>query len=324
MAQKIKLTIAIGDNSHVAALKEGRIKPEGIDLEFVNVVPQIAAFRRMVRGHEFDICELAPTTYFIARALGAPFVALPIFLMRHFHHNGILIREDAGIERPKDLEGKRMGVRAYSVTTGVWVRGLLQDEFGVDHSKITWVVDDEEHVRELVLPPNVVHTREGESLSEMMASGAIQAGLAGNAGVGRAGSPTGGTWKQVEANYPELFPNAHEMETEWYRRTGIYPIHGTIVVKDKVLAEHPWVARALFDAFTEAKREWLPKLHSGEAASAKDKWYREQSRIVGEDPLPYGMKLNMPTIKALQNTAHKQGLTPELLPIERAFEDPEG
>ena len=165
MANKVRLTIAIGDNSHVEALKSGRIKPEGIDLEFINVVPQIAAFRRMVRRHEFDICELAPTTYLIARALGAPFVALPIFLMRHFHHNGILIRPDSGIEQPKDLEGKKMGVRAYSVTTGVWVRGLLQDEYDVDHSKITWVVDDEEHVQELVLPKNVEHVEEGRSLS---------------------------------------------------------------------------------------------------------------------------------------------------------------
>jgi 4,5-dihydroxyphthalate decarboxylase len=324
MASNVKLTIAIGDNSHVEALKSGRIKPEGIDLEFINVVPQIGAFRRMVRQHEFDICELAPTTYLIARALGAPFVALPIFLMRHFHHNGILVRPDAGIEKPKDLEGKRMGVRAYSVTTGVWVRGLLQDEYDVDHSKITWVVDDEEHVQELVLPKNVEHVREGQSLSDLMASGDIQAGLAGNAGVGRAGSPSSGTWKQVKADYPELFPNAHELEIEWYNRTNIYPIHGTIVVKDKVLEEHPWVARSLFDAFMEAKREWLPKLHSGEADSAKDKKYREQALIVGEDPLPYGMALNMPTIKALQHTAHKQGLTPELLPIERAFVDPEG
>jgi 4,5-dihydroxyphthalate decarboxylase len=320
----VKLTIAIGDNSHVAALKDGTVKPEGIDLEFINVVPQIGAFRRMVRNHEFDICELAPTTYLIARALGAPFVALPIFLMRHFHHNGILIRPDAGITTPKDLEGKKMGVRAYSVTTGVWTRGLLQEEYGVDHSKITWVVDDEEHVRELKLPANVVHASGGKSLADMMESGELQAGLAGNAGVGRAGSPTSGTWKQVEADYPELFPNAHELETEWYGRTGIYPMHGTIVVKDKVLAEHPWVARSLFDAFMEAKRLWLPKLHAGEANSAKDKKYREQALIVGEDPLPYGMKLNMPTIKALQVTAHKQGLTPELLPIEKAFVDPEG
>lgn len=323
MADKVCLTIAIGDNSHVEALKTGRIKPEGIDLEFINVVPQIAAFRRMVRHHEFDICELAPTTYLIARALGAPFVALPIFLMRHFHHNGILIRPDAGIEKPRDLEGKKMGVRAYSVTTGVWTRGLLQDEYDVDHSKITWVVDDEEHVQELVLPKNVEHVEEGRSLSELMASGEIQAGLAGNAGVGRAGSPTAGTWKQVKADYPELFPNAHELEAEWYTRTNIYPMHGTIVVKDKILEEHPWVARSLFDAFVEAKREWLPKLHAGEANSAKDKRYREQVKIVGEDPLPYGMALNMETIKALQHTAHKQGLTPELLPLERAFVDPE-
>ena len=122
----------------------------------------------------------------------------------------------------------------------------------------------------------------GDLAAEATASGNIQAGLAGNAGVGRAGSPSAGTWKQVKADYPELFPNAHELEIEWYNRTGIYPIHGTIVVKDKVLEEHPWVARSLYDAFMEAKREWLPKLHSGIADSAKDKKYREQAKIVGK------------------------------------------
>src|SRR5579864_8370023 len=143
----------------------------------------------MVRQLEFDVCELAPTTYIIARAYGLPIRALPIFLMRSFHHAGLLVRPGAGIEAPKHLEGKKVGVRAYSVTTGVWARAILSDEFGVDCSKVTWVVDDEEHVTQLRLPPNVSHAADGQSLAEMMANGELAAGFQGNAGIGRSGSP---------------------------------------------------------------------------------------------------------------------------------------
>src|SRR5215212_8985887 len=151
----------------------------------------------MVRNVEFDVCELAPTTYIIARAFGAPFVALPIFVMRRFHHGGLLVRSDADIQNPKDLEGKKVGVRAYSVTTGVWTRGILVDEYGLDSSRVTWVVDDEEHVEQLRLPPNVVHVAEGKSLAGMMAAGEIQAGFAANAGIGREGPPQAG-WQAKE------------------------------------------------------------------------------------------------------------------------------
>src|SRR5689334_17822942 len=240
----------------------------------------------MVRQVEFDVCDIAPTTYVIARAFGGPFTALPVFVMRRFHHGGLLVRQDAGVKHPKDLEGCKVGVRAYSVTTGVWVRGILMDEYGVDSSKITWVVDDEEHVTQLKLPDNVVHAPEGRSLADMMADGELAAGLEGNAGIGRSGSPSGAGWQVRDANYPELFPNAEELEAAWYRRTGIYPIHGTIVVKDEILKQHPWVARSLFDAFSAAKSQWLRKLHAGEADSPSDRKYRKLSKIVGNDPLP--------------------------------------
>ncbi|CAN0437120.1 unnamed protein product, partial [Phaeothamnion confervicola] len=221
----VSLSFAVADHAQTQGIRSGRIPIEGIDATFVKVEPQIAAYRRMVRNVEFDVCELAPTTYIMARALGAPFVALPIFVARGFHHGGLLVRPDAGIRTPKDLEGKKVGVRAYSVTTGVWTRGILIDEYGLDSSKVTWVVDDEEHVTALELPANVVHAPAGTSLVEMMAKGEIGAGFAGNAGLGRAGKPTAG-WdaKKIEAaTYPDLFPNAKELEAAWYKRTGIYP-----------------------------------------------------------------------------------------------------
>lgn len=321
MPEKVRLTVAVADYPHTAAVRNGSIPIEGVDAEIITVKPQIAAFRRMVRQVEFDVCELAPTTYIIARAYGAPFVALPIFVLRRFHHSGLLVRPDAGIKTPKDLEGHKVGVRAYSVTTGAWTRCILMEEFGLDSSKVTWVVDDEEHVTQLKLPSNVIHAPEGSSLADMMAKGELVAGFHGNAGVGRTGAPTGG-WQTVEAHYPDLFPNAAELEAEWFHRTGIYPMHGTIVVKDSVLAEHPWVAKSLYDAFSKAKDEWLAQLDDNAPANDSDKKYVALRKIVGADPLPYGMEANLPTIRALEETAFKQGLTPRRMSMEELFVDP--
>jgi 4,5-dihydroxyphthalate decarboxylase len=321
LAEKLKLDFAIAEHPHVAAVLSGEIPIEGVEPNFIKVKPQIGAFRRMVRNVEFDVCELAPTTYIIARAYGAPFVALPIFVTRRFHHSGLLVRPDSGIKVPKDLEGKKVGVRAYSVTTGVWTRAVFIDEYGLDSSKVTWVVDDEEHVTQMKLPPNVVHAT--RPLADMMADGELQAGFAANAGIGRSGDPTTGGWKEVEADYPDLFPNPEPIEAAWYEKTKIYPMHGTIVVKDEVLKTHPWVVKSLFDAFLKAKEQWLAKLHSGEANTGADKKYRALTKIVGPDPLPYGMAANLPTIKALEDTAFKQKLTPRHMSIDELFVDPE-
>jgi 4,5-dihydroxyphthalate decarboxylase len=318
----VRLSMAIAEHPHTSAIRSGAIPVAGVDPEIITVKPQIGAFRRMVRDLEFDVCELAPTTYIIARAYGAPFIALPLFVVRRFHHSGLLVRPDAGIKTPKDLEGKQVGVRAYSVTTGVWTRQVLIDEFGVDNDKITWVVDDEEHVQALKLPSNVIHCPEGSSLAEMIAKNEIQAGFDAAAGIGRTGAPTGG-WQEVEANYPDLFPNAEELEAEYFARTGIYPMHGTIVIKEDVLKANPWVARSIYDAFVTAKEEWLAKLDAGEATDAVSKRYDGLRKIVGHDPMPYGIEANRATIEALEQTAFKQGLTPRRMSMEELFVDPE-
>ena len=325
MANQPRLKIAIATYGHTRALKSGDVKIRGVDAEFVEVNPIIGAFRRMVRDVEFDVCEMAPTTYLIARALGAPFVALPIVVMRRFHHGGFVVRPDSGIKVPKDLEGRKVGVRAYSVTTGVWTRGIFVNEYGLDSSKVTWVVDDEEHVTQIKLPPNVVHALPGKSLVDMMAAGEIQAAFTGNAGIGRAGSPTG-DWKASAAPsadvYPELIENAEEVEAQWFKRTGIYPIHGTVVVRSEVLWKHPFVARALYDAFVEAKKPYIAHLQGQAGDSADDKKYRGLMPLVG-DPLPYGMKANLTSIEAMLTYGLQQNLIPKRMSLEEAFVDPE-
>ncbi len=323
MAAALRLKIAIATYGHTAALKDGRAPIEGADPEFVEISPVIQAFRRMVRDLEFDVCEMAPATYMIARAAGAPFKALPVFIMRRFHHGGIVCREDSGIGKPKDLEGKKVGVRAYSVSTGIWTRGILADEYGLDNSEVTWVVDDEEHVAALKLPPNVMRAPPGRSLVAMMAAGELQAAFTGPAGIGRSGAPTAGWEAAAPArNYRELLEDAPRLEEEWFRRTKIYPVHGLIMVKDRLLAEHPWLAGSLFGAFAKAKSFYLERLAAGDIQTDADRSYVELSKLVG-DPLPYGLKANLRAIEALIRYSFRQGLLPEQYPPAEMFVDPQ-
>jgi 4,5-dihydroxyphthalate decarboxylase len=160
------------------ALKDGTVKPKTAELEFVEVDPLIDAFRRMVRGLEFDVCEMALTTYITARAHGKKMTGLPIFLMRQFHHGAILVNAKAGIAAPKDLEGKRVGVnRGYTVTTGLWARTILANQYGVDLDKITWILSGDEHVAEFKPPANVVPMEKGRKMADLVASGELPAAI---------------------------------------------------------------------------------------------------------------------------------------------------
>lgn len=325
------LQIAIATYGHTAALKQGEVPIDGVKAEFLEIKPIIGAFRRMVRDVEFDVCEMAPATYMIARAAGAPFKALPIFIFRRFHHGGLVHQGDGRIREPRDLEGQRVGVRAYSVTTGIWTRGILADDYGVDNSRITWVTDDEEHVASLRLPPNVEKAPAGRSLVQQYGDGTLAAAFTGNAGLGRAGAPVEG-WQAGRAGGAteatatpatcELFPDASEREAQWFSRTGIYPIHGLIVVKDSLLAERPEVARALFDAFTTSKARYLAQLEAGTSDWDTDAHYRAMAGVVG-DPLPYGIAVNRPSIEAMLRHCHQQGLLPRRYAVEDMFVDPE-
>jgi 4,5-dihydroxyphthalate decarboxylase len=318
----LTLTTALRTHGHTAALKTGEVPIQGVTLSYVEVEPQILAFRKMVREVAFDVCEIAPTTYIIAKAYGAPFTAIPIFFERRFHHAGLLVRDDAGIRHPKDLEGKKVGVRAYSVTTGVWTRGILVNEFGLDSSQVTWVVDDEEHVTQFKLPPNVQHVPEGKSLASMMAAGEIQAGFAANAGIGREGPPKAG-WQAKErketSSYRELFSDPDALGAEWFRRTGIYPMHSTLVIKDEILKANPWLPRAMFDAFQESKLRYVNRLRNGESVGKNAPRYHKLMKVVGDDPLPYGLAINRRSVETLILYAFQQKLIPRMLTVDELF-----
>jgi 4,5-dihydroxyphthalate decarboxylase len=323
-AASLTLSAALRSYGFTVPVKDGRVPVAGVNFDFVDVQPQIAAYRRMVRGLEFDLCEMAPTTYIIARGHGVRMVALPVFFGRRFHHSGLVVRPDAGITVPSDLEGKRVGVRAYSVTTGVWMRGILQNEYGVDLSKVTWVVDDEEHVRELILPPNVEHVPAGKSLASMIEAGEIDAGFTANAGIGRVGKPTEG-WTAASplasTDLHELIPDAKTAEAAWFARTGILPAHGVLCLREDLVVEHPWLARALYDAFTTAKAMYLEKLDAGHVEDKADQDALKLRALVGPDHIPYGLAQNRSTIEALSLYAFQQGLIPRLMTPEELFID---
>jgi 4,5-dihydroxyphthalate decarboxylase len=164
-----------GNNS---ALKDGTVKPEGFDLDFEEVPVLVHAFRRMVRGLEFDVCEMALTTYLCAKEHGVKFTGIPIFLVRAFHHGAILHNINRPINDPRELEGKRVGVnRGYTVTTGVWARSVLQSEYGVDLNKVTWVLSGDEHVQAYQPPSNVVPIEEGKDIEQMLLDGELCAAI---------------------------------------------------------------------------------------------------------------------------------------------------
>ena len=288
------------------ALKEGSVRAKTFEFDFVEVDPLIAAFRRMVRGNEFDICEMAITTYICARAHGKPMTAVPIFLVRAFHHGAILVNSKASIAKPKDLEGKRVGVnRGYTVTTGVWARGVLQDEHGVDLSKITWLLSGDEHVAEYKPPSNVVPIEKGKDMGQMLASGELVAAIG------------------VEIEHPDvkpLIPNALDAGLAALRRTGHYPINHTVVIKDELIAKYPDLPADVFNAFAESKRVYLERLKGGkiDKPTGVDRVHQRVMEITG-DPLPYGIAPNRKVIEELVGHASKQGIVTKPVTVEELF-----
>jgi 4,5-dihydroxyphthalate decarboxylase len=299
-----KLSVALGTYPHTQALKDGSVTPKGFELEFVEIDgPIIGAFRRMVRQLEFDVSEMAITTYLSAKAYGKPFTAIPIFPVREFPHRALAVNTEAGITDPKDLEGKRVGVRAYTVTTGVWARGVLSDQYGVDLDKVTWVIADEEHVQEFVLPGNV-ESIPGADLGAMVSSGELVAGI--------------GVTRPDTANVAPLIADRAAKEKEWVAK-GIYPINHTVVIRDSVLAENPDAASALYAALVAAKEPFLARLAAGGELPEEDKALAARRELVGPDPVPYGIEANRATLEAIVGFARAQHILSKDLAVEEMF-----
>ena len=304
---ELKLKTVTRTQGNNQALKDGSVRPRGFTFDFEEVNPLIDAFRRMVRGLEFDVCEMALTTYLCARAHGKRMTALPVFLVRAFHHGAILINAKAGIRSPKALEGRRVGVnRGYTVTTGLWARSILQHQYGVDLKKITWVLSGDEHVAEYRPPANVVPMEKGKKMADLLASGELPAAIG------------------VEIEHPDvkpLIPNAKEAGFEALRRTGHYPINHTVVVRDELLAAHSDLAPEIFAAFAEAKRLYVERLTGAkiEKPTPVDEAHRRVMEITGRDPLPYGIAPNRGMLEEVIQAALEQGIITRPVTPEELF-----
>ncbi|MGA2392600.1 MAG: ABC transporter substrate-binding protein [Candidatus Lustribacter sp.] len=303
----LTLTAVSRSQGNNRALKEGIVTPRTCSLAFEEVPVLVDAFRRMVRGLEWDVCEMAITTYMTAKEHGIRFTAIPAFLVRAFHHGAILVNKHAGITKPKDLEGQRVGVnRGYTVTTGVWARGVLASEYGVDLQKITWVLSGDEHVETYRPPANVVPLEAGKKMADELIAGRLVAAIG------------------VELEHPDvvpLIPNPLEAGLAALRTRGHYPINHCVVIRDTTLAAHPEVAADVFEAFAASKRRYVDELRAGSIAkpTAVDDMHRRVMEITGKDPLPYGIEPNRQALSEIIGYATAQGILTEPVSIEELF-----
>jgi 4,5-dihydroxyphthalate decarboxylase len=284
----------LSGNKSLEPLREGRVKIPGVELQHLPVTPIIAAFRRMCRGLEFDVCEMAVVTYFTARRYGIAMTGIPVFPLARFEHWGIVYNERAGVSTPKDLEGKSVGVRAYTVTPGVWARSFLRDEHGVDLDRVHWVLGDEEHVAQFHAdaPANLEY-RVGADLQKLLASGEFAGGLQ--------------LQPDEAAGVKPLYADGRAAGIAAVQRTGAYPLTHMVVIKDEVLDAHPWLARALVDAFKESKEA-----------------YREQTgasvpEVLYDDPMPIGMSATRHSLEVLMREAVAQHVLAAPLDLDELF-----
>jgi 4,5-dihydroxyphthalate decarboxylase len=304
---ELKLRTVTRTQGNNQALKDRTVKPRTCEFEFVEVDPLIDAFRRMVRGLEFDVSEMSMTTYITARAHGKLFTGLPIFLVRAFHHGAIVYNTKSGINSPKDLEGRKVGVnRGYTVTTGLWARGVLQHQYGVDLNTITWVLSGDEHVAEYRPPSNVVPIEKGKKMADLVASGELPAAIG------------------VEVESPDVKPlivDAAEAGMEALRSRGHYPINHLMVVKDELLDAHADLGPDIFNAFAEAKRNYIRRLQAGqiENPTRVDALHRQVLEFTGRDPLPYGIAPNHQALEEIVQYALEQRIIARPVTVEELF-----
>jgi 4,5-dihydroxyphthalate decarboxylase len=308
----LKLSMTCGPYDRARALIDGSVKPEGIDLEiYVNQSP---GRQTKIDGKEFDAAEFYTGTYIADlhyRTLG--YTAIPIFVKRMFRHSYIYIHKHSGIRSPADLNGKRIGVQNWLTTTAVWARGLLEDEYGLDPKSVTWIADRVSGVGDWKPPAwlKIETVPRGQKQFDLLANGAIQAAI------------TTGTWApNVHPDVDFLFPNYADLERDYFKRTGFFPIMHTLIIKNAVLEKDPWVAMSLFKAWQESKSkcyEWL----QWQRVHQTSLWYRalweEEQAAAGDDPYVWGFRGARPEVNKLLEYCHRQGLTTRQFEPEEMF-----
>jgi 4,5-dihydroxyphthalate decarboxylase len=317
----LKLTLACWDYDRTRALIDGRVRPAGIDLD-IKVLRPRQAFQRMLETQEFHVSELSLASYTALKGRGrCPYVAVPVALSKMFRHSCIYVRTGAGIKAPADLKGKRVGTSQYGSTALVFMRGMLQHDYAVAPSDLHWFMGGlnapaEQPLIPLGLPSDVRldFLPAGKTLEGMLEAGELDALLS---------IYIPSLFRQGSPRIARLFPSFKPVEQDYYRRTGIFPIMHTVVLREDVHQAHPWAARSIYQAFRAAKDLAVEGLYDSDALRLSLPWLlhhvEEARRALGEDFWSYGLEANRPTLAALGQFVHEQGLSPRVVSPDELF-----
>ena len=318
---KLRLSLACWNYDRTRALLEGRVQPEGIDLNYLNI-PVEETFFRMLRHKEFDVAEMSLSSYVLSLFQpDRPFIAIPVFPSRFFRHSGIYVHAASGIKEPKDLVGRRVGTPEYQMTAAVWIRGILSDDYGVPFERVVYFAGGQEERGRpeklpLDLPPEIHVERIGpeQTLSSMLARGDIDA-------LYTARTPS--SFRSGDGRVKRLFEDFAPTERDYFRRTGIFPIMHTIVVRREVYERDRWVAQSLHKAFCAAQQETYEDFSQTAALKTMLPWLtahvEETRRDMGDDFWPYGLERNRRTLATFLRYSYEQGLAKHALEPERLF-----
>jgi 4,5-dihydroxyphthalate decarboxylase len=307
------LTLSCGDYDRTRPLIDGAVSVSGLDLTVIPL-PSGERHTRFVTKLEFDVCELQIAQYLGLKSRGVPITALPVFPHRRFNHSCVMIRADSAIARPEDLSGRRVGIQAHFNPIALWMRGVLQHEHGVPPGSIQWVANGAEQVPGWSPPPwlRIERAPAGRSVESLLESGELDAQILSDTAVDPAA---------INKAVRRLWPNYRQVEADYYRRTGIFPIRHVVVVKDEVLARAPETAPLLVRVFEDAKqrayRYWADHRRSYLAWFGAEQ--EEERALLGADPWPYSIEKNRIALETLLDYAFEQGLTERPLKIEEIF-----
>jgi 4,5-dihydroxyphthalate decarboxylase len=314
MSTRIPLTLACGDYEIIRPLKEGIVRPDGIDLTILTQMDSTTRHWRFLRGQEFDMGEVSCSSYMVGRDQGLAATAIPVFLHRRFRHGFVFINTTKGITKPTDLIGKRIGVKQFQATAIVWMRGILEQHYGVPQKSIEWVPELDETI-EFTPPPGLKITKlsNNETVEGLLAEGELDAVIHPDLI-----KPL----VQKDPRVARLFPNVKEEEMSYYKKTGIFPIMHVLGIKQEIVDRHPWVPINMYHAFNQAKAIAMKRMENPRIVPLV--WYREaweeQEEIVGSDPWEYGpTERNLNNINTIAGYAHEQGMTKKRFQFDDLF-----
>lgn len=321
MTARIPLTLACGDYDRTRAISDGRVQVEGCALTYIPLEPE-EIFHRAFKHQEFDACELSFSSYLRTVDAGtSPYIGIPAFVSRIFRHSGIYIRTDRGIRTPQDLKGRLIGLPEYQITAVVWLRGLMQDEYGVKPTDIRWRqggIEEPGRTERTPLKPipglDLKPLPPDKTLSGALESGELDA-------VFSARAPS--CFMRGAPNVGRLFPDYRTVEKEYYKKTGMFPIMHLIGLKREIAASHPWLPASLYKAFCQAKTYAMRDVREVNALMITLPWLvaeaDETAKLMGEDFWRYGVRENAAEIDALTRYSHEQGLVQRKLRFEDLF-----